>query len=169
MHQATLVGVCQRAGGVEADEERLGRAERRGADQDVAQAAAAQVLGDQIRHHGALGTVLTPVEHRQDVRVAHRARCSRLETTQERLVLGESLMEQPLPPPRDRPQLGVDREVDTPTRCPLRQVRPSGSDHPACPPGLSEAREEDITATMGMCGYPAHRGRARPQPVPPSR
>ena len=96
MDESPLVGVCERAGGVEADDQGLRGTEGHSAVQDPAQAATAQVLGDQVGHDDTVDTVLTPVEHRHDARMAEGASGTGLgaEAAQERLVLCERLVEE---------------------------------------------------------------------------
>ena len=159
VHQATQVGVCQRPGGIEADQQRLGGRQRRRAVEHLAQAAAPEELGHQVRDHADVGVVLTPVEDRHDVRVVQGTGGAGLgaEATEERLVLGECLVQQ-----LDRhaaPELRVDGEEDA-----RRGPHSDGGDQSISSaehtPGL--LRESGGHRRHGTAAYRTVRGRARP-------
>ena len=90
--EAAPVRVVERAGRLEADHQRLRRAESRvRVSSMAAQAAAAEVLGDEVR----LVVVLAPVVHRQHVRVVERRGRLRFgpEPSEERFVVGEAVVQ----------------------------------------------------------------------------
>ena len=89
--EAAPVGVVEGPGGLEAEEQRLGRGAAQALVEQVPEAAAAQVLGDEVR--GA--PVVAPVVDGEDVRVVQGRRRLGLgpEPAEERLVVGEGLVQ----------------------------------------------------------------------------
>ena len=87
VHEAAAVGVVEGPRGLEADHQRLRRGEPDAAVEQRPQAAAAEVLGDDVRS----AVVVAPVVHGDDVRVVEGGRRLRLgpEAAEEGVVLGQ--------------------------------------------------------------------------------
>jgi len=91
VNQTAGVGVGQTLGGLHPEPCRLGLAEQESMVEDVAQAAAVEVLEHQVRP----AFILSPIEDSQDVRVVQRRDRTGLplEAPEERSVMGQSRLE----------------------------------------------------------------------------